>query len=349
MQFTWHTNNFFTFYPLPFIFILSANNFDNKYFSSFYFNHSLENVIKENIYNNFIEKAKHNINETIMNKIKDLSDKIDAFNVSLSGQLSKTKISELNPDMIPIINRKDEYNDLIDMQSNSVTFNVNDYPYELFLNFTKEKLEPPLIEIKEIYDKIQDKLLEQIFEKVDEMPNYYLFITEQYPTDNITEIILNITEENSILFDNYFYKVTNDSINYRKKFFDLRRLNFIKQNIYKNKKISNSINNQTRLMNNNNLKNKTNKANDNISHDNSSVNQNSRNLQHVVSGYLSFKDIEQILLTNNYSIGNFSVMYLDKDYRILNTTIKSFNNKIESYLRKLENPLSIITLRMSTN
>ena len=330
--------------------IFKLKDYIDKYFSNFYFNHSLENVIKENIYNNFIGKEKNNMNMTIMNKIEELNNKIDTLNASLSGELDNVKISEINPDMIPIINRNDEYNNLIDMQSNSIVFNVNEYPYELFLNFTKEKLEPSLLEIKKIYDKIQDELLAQIFKKVDEMPNYYLFIMEKLPTDNMTEIILNITEENNMLFDSYYYKVTNDSINYRKKLLDFRRLNYIKQNIYKNKKLH-SNNNQTRFIKNNNFKNKTNKINDNEHHDNhynSSVNQNGRILQHMTSGYLSFTDIEKILLANNYSIGNFSILYLDKDYRILNTTLRSFNNKIENYLRKLENPLSIITLRMST-
>ena len=48
-----------------------------------------------------------------------------------------------------------------------------------------------------------------------------------------------------------------------------------------------------------------------------------------------------------YIIGNFSVLYLGKDFRYLNTSLINFNNKILVYLRKLENPLSIITLRMS--
>ena len=180
------------------------------------------------------------------------------------------------------------------------------------------------------------------------MPNYYLFIMEKLPTDNMNEIILNIAEEDNILFYSYYYIVTNDSMNYRKKLLDFRKLNLFKQNIYKNKIKSHPYNNQTRIINNNNIKNKTNNTNDNDLLDNSSSNQNSRSLQDVVGGYLSFKDIEQILLANNYSIGNFSILYLDKNYRYLNTTLKSFNNKIDSYLWKLENPLSIITLRMST-
>ena len=139
--------------------IFKLKDYIDKYFSNFYFNHSLENVIKENIYNNFIGKEKNNMNMTIMNKIEELNNKIDTLNASLSGELDNVKISEINPDMIPIINRNDEYNNLIDMQNNSIVFNVNDYPYELFLNFTKEKLEPSLLEIKKIYDKIQDELL----------------------------------------------------------------------------------------------------------------------------------------------------------------------------------------------
>ena len=57
--------------------------------------------------------------------------------------------------MISIINKNDEYNNLIDMQSNSIVFNVNEYPYELILNFTKEKLEPFLLEIKKYIIKFK--------------------------------------------------------------------------------------------------------------------------------------------------------------------------------------------------
>jgi hypothetical protein len=55
-----------------------------------------------------------------------------------------------------------------------------------------------------------------------------------------------------------------------------------------------------------------------------------------------------VLTENNYSIGNFITLYLGKDFRYLNNTLKTFINRIASYLKKLENPLSIITLRMST-
>lgn len=60
------------------------------------------------------------------------------------------------------------------------------------------------------------------------MPNYYLFIMEKLPNDNMNEIILNIAEEDNILFNSYYYIVTNDSMNYRKKLLDFRRLNLIK-------------------------------------------------------------------------------------------------------------------------
>jgi len=51
---------------------------------------------------------------------------------------------------------------------------------------------------------------------------------KKLPSDNITEIITNIIEENNILLDIYFYKITNDSINLWKEVLEFRKLNFIK-------------------------------------------------------------------------------------------------------------------------
>ena len=247
--------------------------------------------------------------------------------------------------MIPIMNKNDEYNNIIDNQANSFSFNINDQPYKLFLNFTKENLEPPLLAIKKIYDKIQDELLLQIFKKVDEMPDYYTFIVEKLPTDNLTEIILNITSESEELFQNYSNNVIKDSKSYRNKFNDLRRLYDIKKLLYLKQK-SNLRNIKGKKLNNN--KNKTEKIEENENYNDNIKQIKNRKISNVYNEYLCFDDVEKLVISNNYLIGNFSVLYLNNDFRYLNTTLKTFVNKIINYLKKLENPLSIITLRMST-
>ena len=319
--------------------IFKLEDYIDKFFSNHQFDNSLEKIINYNIKYNFMEKIKNNINRTITNKIDNLSTKLKSLNQSLYNIINKVNISDLNPDMIPIINKTDEYNNIINNQQNSFSFNINEHPYELFLNFTNEYLEPPLNEIKKIYDKIQDELLAQIFKKIDDMPNYYLFLIEKYCADDIISYISNATFSTEDLFLNYTSNLTDESDRYKNEFNDLRRLYNIKKKLYlKQRKLKGlDLKNNSKKF----QENQTNKINYNL------LNQNNRKLNTYDDGYLCFTDLEKELASNMYIIGNFSVLYLNKDFRYLNTSLKNFNNKILVYLRKLENPLSIITLRMS--
>ena len=328
--------------------IFKLNDYIGKIFSNLPFNRTLENIIENNLYTNFLEIIKNNINNTIINKREKLNNNLKTLNESLSAKLLKVKIADINPDMLPIMNKNDEYNNIIDNQSNSFSFNINDQPYKLFLNFTQENLEPPLLAIKNIYDKIQDELLLQIFKKVDEMPDYYSFIVEQLPTDNYTQIILNITSESEEIFHNYSNNRINDSKSYRNKFNDLRRLYDIKKLLYLKQKLNNRNITGKKLNNNKGLQNKKEIIEENENYNDIINQKKNRILSNVYNEYLCFDDVEKLIISNNYLIGNFSVLYLNKDFRYLNTTLKSFVNKIINYLKKLENPISIITLRMST-
>ena len=328
--------------------IFKLNEYIDKIFSNLQFNRSLENIIKNNFYNNFIEIIKNNTNNNIMNKRESLFRKLILLNNTLEEKLSKVNISDIIPEMIPIMNKNSEYNNLIDKQSNSFSFNIDNQPYELFFTFMKENLEPPLLAIKTIYDKIQDELLLQIFKKIDEMPNYYLFIEEKYPTDNYTDIILNITNQSEELFNKYSNNLTDESKSYINQFNDLRRLYTIKKLLYLKQKYKQKNTSIRRLNINNTLQDET-KIKEDIENDNDVVSgEKKRKLTTVYNDYLCFNDIDKILISNGYLIGNFSRLYLDKDFRYLNSTLKTYSNKIFNYLKKLENPLSIITLRMST-
>ena len=318
--------------------IFKLQEYIDKIISNQQFNNSLEEIIKYNIYNNFIEEIRDNANKSIIEKTKYINGYLNFLNESLSKRIFKVKISDLNPDMVPIINKNDEFDDIINNQTNSFSFNISEDPFNLFLNFTKENLEPPLIEIKTIYDKIQDELLIQIFKKVDDMPKCYLFIMENLPTNNITSIISNIILETEELFRNYTNYLTNDSNNYKYNFSYLRRLDYIN-----NLKINNTKKDQIKYK----FKNE-NKANATLNRYSNFIEKKDRNLNTAFEGELCFNDIKKEILLNIYSIGNFSTLYLSKDFRYLNTTLNIFNNKISFYLTKLENPLSIITLRMST-
>ena len=318
--------------------IFKLQEYIDKIFSNQKFNNSLEEIIKYNIYNNFIEEIRDNANKSIIEKTKYINGYLNSLNESLSKGIFKVKIADINPDMVPIMNKNDEFDNIINNQTNSFSFNINQEPYNLFLNFTKENLEPPLIEIKTIYDKIQDELLIQIFKKVDDMPNCYLFIMENLPTNNITSIISDIILETEELFVNYTNYLTNDSNNYKYNFSYLRRLDYIK-----NLKLNNTKKDQIKYK----FKNEA-KVNETFNRYNNFIDKKDRNLNTAFEGELCFNDIKKEILLNIYSIGNFSTLYLSKDFRYLNTTLNIFNNKISLYLTKLENPLSIITLRMST-
>ena len=87
----------------------------------------------------------------------------------------------------------------------------------LLFDFVKYNLEPPLILIKDQYNTIEVRLLEEITKIVKTFPDNYLFVREKLGLeliiDNITLIIKNVTE----LFEEYNSILTDDLISYINK------------------------------------------------------------------------------------------------------------------------------------
>ena len=141
----------------------------------------LENLLIKKIYNNMNNKLDILINQFLIllkneqNKIKD--------------EIKKIKTVELYENMLLLAEMIDNYTVLVNEQNNRFKFVISNIPLEKFQNFSKNYLEPPLDEIKEYYDKIQNELLKQINEIVNNMKDVYEDIRIEY---NITDQLNNM-------------------------------------------------------------------------------------------------------------------------------------------------------------
>ena len=71
--------------------IFKLKDYIDKIFSNLQFNRTLENIIENNLYTNFLEIIKNNLNNTINNKKEQLNNNLKSLNESLSDKLLKLK------------------------------------------------------------------------------------------------------------------------------------------------------------------------------------------------------------------------------------------------------------------
>lgn len=328
-------------------YIYLKNNISNKIFDlhdnidifreNQEFTSSLEKIIQKNVYDNIFEKIKNNITDTIKLRMNLINQTIISFNDVLFTHIDTIQVIQ-NPDMIPIINRTKEYNDNVKQQNYSFFFKVSNKAYNLFYNYTREKLEPDLIEIKNKYDEIQNEMLIQIYKKVDENPDYYPLIIEKYQTDNIKVLIENYTQNIENLMNDFSTIIINNS-DYKRNFEDLKKLYETKRYLRYKRKLS-----QFGKVYPNNFKIKKNSKN---IMDNNINNNKRRKLSNIFYGYLCFNDVTKELLKINETINNFYELFNNNELNYLNNTLINTNKKIDIYTNNLQNQIDNIILKMS--
>ena len=75
--------------------------------------------------------------------------------------MEKIKIVKLYESMMLLAEMIDNYTTLVNEQNNRFKFLVSDLPLKKFGYFSQSYLEPPLDEIKQYYDMIQNELLKK--------------------------------------------------------------------------------------------------------------------------------------------------------------------------------------------
>ena len=300
------------------------------------FNSSLQEIVQINLFEIF-ERIKINMTNDIKIRMDLINQTLISFANILFYGINKTQVIQI-PDMIPIINKTKEFNDIIKEQNYAFFFKVGNKSYELFNYYIKMNLEPSLIEIKNKYDEIQNDMLNQIYKKVDENPDYSKLIEEKYQTDNVNILIENYSQKIKYLINDYLI-ITKNNCDFIKNFKDLRELSEIKQYSHYKRRLSENISKNT---SNIIIKNNTdNKVNNNIYDD------KVRKLDNIFFGYLCFNDVVKELLKVNETINNFYELFNGREIKYLNNTLINTNRKITIYTNNLQNQIDNIIVKMS--
>ena len=352
------------------IFIDYYNNNDNEYnIDIFKLKYNFDDIIYDKLFNKTLDEISNTIIYNMINKIQTLIYEstnielqslfkiIEKSKVEIENKLQKIKTSEIPDDMIRINELIINYTLLVQNQNNHFKFNFGQEPFDLLYNFTKYDLEPPLLLIKELYNSIEERLIEEITKIVDNFPDYYSLIKEKLfiesRLENATEILKEI---NSTLYE-YRGELNDDLSQYFNKlihFAYIKGINtFDKEcnelyckvhrrnesnNIELSFKDVESIifGNYTSL----NFADTKKKKNNNID-------LNKKYLPNM--GPLTKDDIFYYLFNIQNTLYNLNKTYLSKEYRNISRMVSNFITKVNfTYLIKLERSFEVSLLKFST-
>ena len=340
------------------------------------FNKTLENISKE-LWLKLVNNLNYIIENNINIKMEELSDLLQAQQNEIKEELEKLNIVELYESMLLLSEMINNYTDLVNEQNNRFKFLVSNTPLEKFGSFSQNYLEPPLDEIKQYYDIIQNELLKKIEEIINQMRDFSEDIKIEY----------NITEQMNLMVD--VIKNSYDNlINYSQDFIDdidiydeiLILYTYISENKYSIRKLNeyskesnesgegkkiinfnnknyNSINNKqlnikrlnkTKYFNINNVSNIiiNNKRNYIIN----KKNKNAFNYKYTIKNKKSIKDSDNLgfykknkrRLSSNADIGTISISTINKECQKFVKIMNKFN---KTYLSKDYTKIKTILLK----
>ena len=193
--------------------------------------HQLKEIINELIYNGefnktlnkysnelvsqlIINKINNTINELLLNKLYQAHSIINDLKINMSDILYNIEVNEDNKNINNIINN---YKIILLNQNNQFTFKISDIPFEQLNSFIKNVLEPPLQEIKNHYNLIEEKILEKVLNITKEFPDFSEIIKEKIAIYDIIELIKVLIEKMKYLLLNYQKELNDDYYSYINK------------------------------------------------------------------------------------------------------------------------------------
>ena len=200
-------NNFINYY----VYNLNQYKIALHKFSDFYdeiliqreFNKTLDEISKQLLKIKILDNIKKTINNSINNKILKLYDIIDDSKKNIKIILD-SKQTKILPDDMTIINELIiNYTKIVNNQNNRFKFKVSENSFNIISDFIHTDLEPPLILIRDQYNTIEERLLNELIRIINEFPDFFEVLRNKLKLHMIHKNISSYIEEVNELFSNY--------------------------------------------------------------------------------------------------------------------------------------------------
>ena len=331
------------------------------------FNKSLDNISYELI---------KNITSGLQLSIKDLANKkMSSLFISLKNHIqtlekiiSKKAIINITDEMTSIYNLIQTFQTTVKNQSNRFNFKVGIEPFNSLHNFIEIELRPPLLLIRNKYNFIEEQISEEIIKIVNDFPDCYSLVKDNFINNRIEDIYNYINKINETILE-YKDKINEDIELYINKLSFYTLINgLITANEPCNQSfcmLNHSRGETNRRLNEEHLNNKSqynfsfSKKNKN----NSSKNNNWRKNKNIfmkrkLKEYdpsnpgLSRDDVLEYIEEIKNTILNFDKLYLQRDYKHIKSAVQIYlikmngtclDNLKRSFHIKLEKFSTLIT------
>ena len=327
------------------------------------FNKTLDLISKEIIQNIIIKSIKDKINESIEIKLDKLYNMLELFAIDIKNILDKKETKILPEDMQIINELIINYTDLVNKQNNHYLLKISEKPFNILYYFIHNNLEPPLLLIKEQYNSIEERLLNEIIKIINNFPDVLPIIEDKL---NLELILNNISITNEYikeLFIEYKDILNEDFLSYINKLIHFTYINglytydypcnysFCLIDIKPKKSTNNNKTNGARRLEHNDIKYIFNFPKINKREVNILTNKKVRKLEgydHTM-GAITKNDVISFLLDIESTLYNFNKSYLGKEFKNINKTSSKYFNKVnDTYLNKLKRNIEMVALKFST-
>ena len=128
---------------------------------------------------------KGKINEFVDIKLQKLYNHLDKYTKNIEAILNTKRIKPLPRDMKIINELIINYTELVNNQNNHYLLKISEKPFNILYNFIHYNLEPPLVLIKEQYNSIEERLLNEIINIIKTFPDNYLFVQNKLELESL--------------------------------------------------------------------------------------------------------------------------------------------------------------------
>ena len=325
------------------------------------FNKTLDAISQEIIQNIIIKSIKDKINEFIKVKLDKLYNMLELFTVNIKNILDKKKTKILPGDMQIINDLVIEYTKLVNNQNNHYLLKISEKPFNILYYFIRNDLEPPLTLIKEQYNSIEERLLNELIKIITNFPDNLQIVKEKLGLEYILNYISTSNEYLKDIFIEYKDILNEDFLSYINKLVHFTYINGLYTYDYpcnysfclidiKSKNSANNANGNRRLETNN-TKYIFNFPKINKRQVNNLKNKKVRKLNgydHTM-GAITNDDVISFLLAIESTLYNFNKSYLGKEFKNINKSSSKYFDKVNNtYLSKLKRNIEMVALKFST-